>query len=248
MENKDLKFIDIHCHYDELSLAHLKETFSKEEIMAIANNVDIDSYRKLESFRKENIPGLYFAYGLYPDVVVNKGLKDSLNYLEIIFKDSKEILAIGEIGLDYKITKDHEIRRGQKIVFEKQLEIAKDRKLPVIIHSRYATKAVLDVLESYSGFPIILHWFTGNEKEIKTALDRGYYLTLRFNKPIIHNIKEHLKQIFIETDYPISYEGKPIEITDIKKSYEIFAKENNIDIKELKEKINNNFNKVFLRK
>jgi len=248
MENKDLKFIDIHCHYDCLSLEHLKETFSKQEMIAVTNNIDIDSYRKFESFRKANISGLYFAYGLYPEVVVNRGLKDSLNYLEIILEDTKDILAIGEIGLDYKITKDPEIRREQKIIFEKQLEIAKNRKLPVIIHSRYATKAVLDVLESYSGFPIILHWFTGNEREIQTALDRGYYLTLRFNKPIIHNIKEHLNQIFIETDYPIYYEGKPIEITDIKRSYEIFAKENGIEITKLKEIINNNFIKVFLKK
>lgn len=248
MENKDLKFIDIHCHYDELSLECLKETFSKEEMIAIANNVDIESYRKLERLRKENIPGLYFAYGLYPDVVVKVGLKDSLNYLKIIFENSKNILAIGEIGLDYKITKDLEIRKEQKIVFEKQLETAKERNLPVIIHSRYATKAVLEVLSGYSGFPIILHWFSGNEKEIQTALDRDYYLTLRFNKPSIPNIKEHLNHIFIETDYPISYDGKPLEITDIKKSYEIFAKENNIDLEYLKEKINNNFNKVFLRR
>jgi TatD DNase family protein len=248
MENKDLKFIDIHCHYEELSLETLKAEFQKGEISAIANSVDIESYRRLETFRKENIPGLYFAYGLYPGVVVKEGLKDCLNYLKIIFENSKEIIAIGEIGLDYKITKDSEIRREQKVVFEKQLEIAKERKLPVIIHSRYATKAVLDVLSGYSGFPIILHWFSGNEKEIQTALDRGYYLTLRFNKPSIPNIKEYLDQIFIETDYPISYEGQSITITDIKKSYEILAKENNIDLEYLKQKIGNNFNKVFLRK
>lgn len=248
MENKDLKFIDIHCHYEELSLDFLKEEFSKGEISAIANNVDIESYRKLENFRKANIPGLYFAYGIYPGVVVKEGLKDCLNYLDIIFENVNKIIAIGEIGLDYKITKDPEIRREQKIIFEKQLEVAKAKKLPVIIHSRYATKAVLDILETYSGFPIILHWFSGSEKEIQTALERNYYLTLRFNKPNIHNIKEHLNQIFIETDYPISFDGKPLEITDIKKSYEMFVKENHIDLEELKLKINNNFNKVFIKK
>lgn len=248
MENKDLKFIDIHCHYDDLSVEHLRETFSKEQMIAIANNVDINSFRKYENLKKEKIPGLYFAYGLYPDVVLNFGFNECINHLDTIFENSKEIIAIGEIGLDYKITKDSELRKKQKIIFEKQLEIASCRNLPVIIHSRYATKAVLDVLSGYSGFPIILHWFSGSEKEIQTAFDRGYYLTLRFNKPSIPNIKEHLDLIFVETDYPVSFEGKEIEITDIKKSYEILAKENNIDLEILKEKINNNFNKVFLKK
>ncbi len=248
MENKDLKFIDIHCHYDKLSLEYLKETFLKEEILAVANNADIESYRKLENFRKENIPGLYFAYGLCPDVVVREGLKDTLNYLEIIFEDTNKIVAIGEIGLDYKVTNDFELRREQKIVFEKQLDIAKENNLPVIVHSRYATGPVLEILESRDGFPIILHWFTGSEKEIETALDRKYYLTIRFNKPSIHNINDYLNQIFIETDYPISVDGKPIAITDIKKSYEVLSKENNIDLEELKEKINNNFNKIILKK
>lgn len=248
MENKDLKFIDIHCHYEDLSKEYIKETFSKEKMIAIANNVDLNSYRKLESLRKENIPGLYFAYGVYPDVVVNARLDNSLDYLKIIFENSKDNIAIGEIGLDYKITKDQELRKKQKIIFEKQLDIAKSRKLPVIVHSRYATKAVLDVLSGYSGFPVILHWFSGNTNEIQTALDRGYYLTIRFNKPSIPNIKEHLDQIFVETDFPIPYSGKEIEITDIKKSYEVLANENDIDLEFLKEKINNNFNKVFLKK
>jgi len=244
MENKDLKFIDIHCHYDNLSLAE----FAKGEISAVANNIDIESYRKLERIRRENIRGLYFAYGIYPDVVIKEGLKDCLNYLNIILEDTKKIVAIGEIGLDYKITKDPELRREQKIVFEKQLEIAKENKLPAIIHSRYATKAVLDILKSWGGFPIILHQFSGNEKEIEIALDRNYYLTIRFNKPNLPNIKEHLDHIFVETDYPVFFEEEPITISDIKKSYKLLANENNIDLEELKEKINSNFNKIFLKK
>lgn len=246
MSNKDLNYIDIHCHYDELSISQLKAEFNGQFQTSVCAAVSFNSFEKLEILRQENVPNLYFAYGLYPDVILEHTVEECLSQLSKI--DFTKAIAIGEIGIDYKITKDPEKRKEQQIVFEKQLEIAKANNLPAIIHTRYATKSILEILKPYNGFPIILHWYSGSKDEIQTALDRGYYLTIRFNKPIIPNIKDYLDQIFIETDYPVPFEGNPIKVSDIEKSYEIFAKENDIDLKYLKEKMNDNFNKLFLKK
>lgn len=242
MVNKDLKFIDIHCHYDDVTIDKLKFEFPSNQI-SVAAAVSYESYKKYENIRLEKIDGLYFAYGLYPDVVLNNSLSTCLDQIENINFD--HAIAIGEIGIDYKITKNKEKRKEQEIIFQKQLEIAEKKDLPVIIHSRYATKKILDILSTTTHKKIILHWFSGLNEELKIALDRGYYLTNRFAKPTIFNIKDNLDQIFIETDYPISYDNKELKIFDIKKSYEVFCKDYNLDLDFVKEKVQSNFLKLF---
>lgn len=242
METKDLKFIDIHCHYDDVTIDKLKFEFPENQI-SVAATVSYDSYKKYEALRLEKINGLYFAYGLYPDVVLKNTTSACLDQIENINFDNA--IAIGEIGIDYKITKDKEKRKEQELIFQKQLEIAEKKDLPVIIHSRYATKKILDILSTTTHKKIILHWFSGLNEEIKIALDRGYYLTNRFAKPTIFNIKDHLDQIFIETDYPISFDGQELKVSDIKKSYEVFCKDYNLDFDFVKEKVQSNFLKLF---
>jgi len=243
MENKDLKFIDIHCHYDNLSKEELKQEFLKKEQISLTASVSFESYEKLEEIRKEKINGLFFAYGLYPDCVLKNTLDNCLEQVNKI--NFNNAIAVGEIGMDYKITKDKQKRKEQEILFLKQLEIAEKKDLLAVIHSRYATKKVLDILSTVNNKKILLHWFSGLNWELNRALDRGYYVTNRFAQPTILNIKDYLDQIFIETDYPVSYNSKPLAIYDIKKSYEVFCKEYSLDLNFVKEKIYSNFLKLF---
>jgi len=244
MMDKDYNaYLDLHCHYDELKADYLRETIIKNNILALSASVDTTSYKRLEELNKEKIPGLYFAYGLYPDVILNKSISNLVEELnKINFENS---IAIGEIGLDYKITKDQELRNNEKILFIKQIEIAEKLNKPIIVHTRYATKATLDVLKDYNKLKVVLHWFSGNPEEIKEALNRGYYFTQRFGKPKIENINERLDHIFIETDYPVFRDGDPLEITNIIESYKVFCKEYSLEESEIKKRIINNFYKVF---
>ncbi|MEI8363916.1 MAG: TatD family hydrolase [archaeon] len=244
MVNKDYNaYLDLHCHYDELKADYLREILTKNNIYAISASVDIESYKRLEKLRLEKISYLNFAYGIYPDEVIKKSLSTLLEELkEINFENA---IALGEIGLDYKVTKDKELRDNQKIIFEKQLEIAEKLDKPIIVHTRYATKATLDFLKDYSKLKVVLHWFSGNLEEINEALDRGYYLTQRYASPRIENINERLCQTFIETDYPVFREGKEIEVTGIIDSYDIFCKEYNLPLESIKIRMLKNFEKVF---
>jgi len=244
MVNKDYNaYLDLHCHYDELKADYLREILIKNNIHAISASVDIESYKRLEKLRLEKISNLNFAYGIYPDEVIKKSLPTLLEEIkEINFEES---IALGEIGLDYKVTKDKELRENQKILFNKQLEIAEKLDKPIIVHTRYATKATLDFLKDYSKLTVIFHWFSGSPEEIKEALDRGYYLTQRYASPKIENINERLCQVFIETDYPVYKDGKEIEITGIIDSYDVFCKEYNIPLDSIKTRMIKNFEKVF---
>lgn len=242
MESKGLKFIDLHCHYDNLSAKEIKEQ-KKETQISVCAAVSFESIQILENLKKENIKGLYFAYGLYPDVLLTNSLEENLNFLiNINFKNAD---AIGEVGIDYKITKEKDKRKEQEVLFLKQLEIAEDLNMPIIIHTRYATKRMLELLKNTNHKKIILHWFSGTPEEIQTALDRGYYLTVRFGTPKINNCEKYLDQIFIETDFPIPFKGEKIKLADIEESYRVFCKENNIDLEVLKKKVQNNFFKLF---
>jgi TatD DNase family protein len=242
MNLKEYKYyLDMHCHYDELSLNQIKNI--SEDIISVSASVDFNSYKRLEKIKENNFKNMYFAYGLYPDQILEKTLKEC--YEDLDNMDFSNAIAIGEIGLDNKITKDKVKREEQKKLFEKQLSIAKKINKPVVIHTRYATKPTLEILTAWKDLKIILHWFVGNEKEITTALDRGYYLTQRFASPIIQNPKEHLDQLFIETDFPVPFRGETIIPNDIKLSYNEFCKQYNLDLDELKKITTNNFLKLF---
>ncbi len=244
MKIKEYKhYLDIHCHYDHLTFQKIKEDLEKENIISIVNTINLKDYNKYQEIKKENIPTLYFAHGLYPDNVLKKEWKELEE--ELLKIDFKEALAIGEIGLDLKITSDPDKINLQKKLFEKQLEIAEKLKKPVIVHTRGATKETLEVLKNWQNVQVILHWFTGTDDEIKEALSRRYFLTQRFARPYIENIENYLNQIFIETDVPVWYNGKETEIKSIKESYEVFCKKYNIPLEKTKERMINNFLKLF---
>jgi len=235
-------YLDIHTHYDLLSTTYLKEIFEKNNLKALTCSVDMNSYKRLEQIRKAKIKGIYFAYGLYPDVVLNKTIKENLDDLEKI--DFSNTIGIGEIGLDYKITKDKIKREEQKILFKKQLDIANKLNKPVIIHSRYSEKPVLEILENYPNLKVILHWFSGNKEQKIESLKKGYYLTQKAIKDDL-KIDGYLDQIFLETDFPVFRDGIKITPLDIINVYERFCIEQNLNLELTKSRVYNNFLNLF---
>ncbi|MCK9293019.1 MAG: TatD family hydrolase [archaeon] len=244
-KNKYNYYLDAHCHYDLLYSDYLMETFKENALKAITCSVDMNSYLRLEEIRKKNIKNIYFAYGLYPDYVLNRKLEETLKDLEKI--DFSRALAIGEIGLDYKITKDKNKRLEQKQLLERQLEIAQSLKKPVILHTRYATKPTLEILKNYSKLKVLLHWFTGQEEEKLEALKRGYYLTQKaLNKNTI-DVNKYKNQILLETDYPIYLNGEKTTPLSIIEVYKQYCREYDLNLEDVKKTMHNNFEKLFLK-
>jgi len=167
-----------------------------------------------EYANRPGVPKIYASAGVHPHEarLANDAAYTKLNQL----LDQPEVLACGEIGLDYYY--DHSPRDVQKAVFTCQMEIAAAHKKPIIIHCRPSDNSTnawddtLDTLESEwspTALGGILHCFTGEWAHARRAMDLGFLISFAGNItfPKAQPIRDVLAQvpldrILIETDAP----------------------------------------------
>ena len=208
------KIFESHAHYedarfdedrDEL-LAHL----FKNEIAYIVNvgSSMETSRRSLELAGRYE--GIYAAIGVHPEEAAELD-EEKLGRLKEKASRAKEnkIVAIGEIGLDYYWPEPS--REIQKKWFERQLQLAREVKLPVIIHSREAAKDTLDRMKAFHGEEIggVIHCFSYSKEIAREYLNMGFYIgiggvvTFPNGRKLVE-VAEYvpLDRILLETDCP----------------------------------------------
>lgn len=164
-------------------------------------------------------PRVYAAIGMHPSELGTKR-EDTMEWLRTNAVDEK-VVAIGEIGLDYYWVKEPNLRMEQKEWFRKQLSLAKETKLPVIIHSRDAAKETLELMreEHAEEIPGVVHCYSYSVENAFDYIQMGYYIgvggVVTFNnaktlKEVVRQIP--LQRILLETDCPYMapepYRGK----------------------------------------
>ena len=198
--------IDTHLHlykeyYKDIDKV-IKEAKENKVYYLINNGCEKNSNKEvIESIAKYQ--NVYGAIGIHPEEVENYSLED-IEYIKNNI-DNAKIVAIGEIGLDYHYSKDN--KEKQKELFAKQLMIAEENKLPVIVHSREATEDTINILKKYQVKGVI-HSFSGSLEVAKLFIKMGFLLgingVITFKncnlKEIIKNIG--LENIILETDAP----------------------------------------------
>ena len=199
--------IDSHCHvlsseYDNPDEI-IKNAFLRGVNKIIINGYDLESSKEavMLANRYDNV---YAAVGVGPEEV-NEVQEEVI--LEIsCLADNKKVVAIGEIGLDYYWNK--ETKEKQKDVFAKMLKIAKEKKLPVIVHNREATKDVLEMLKDAKATGI-MHCFSGSTDTAKELIKMGFLIgvggvvTFKNAKKLVNVVKEiSIDNISLETDSP----------------------------------------------
>ncbi len=253
--------VDVHTHLDSREFNQEREEMIKRaeksgvKVM-INNGVNHKTNIKSVELTKKH-SSIRAALGLHPSYI--KELTKEMIEKEIkwIGKKREEIIAIGEIGLDYywikQEEKKEELKIRQKEMFEEFLELAAKLKKPVIIHSREACADVLESLERFEGrVKVILHSFTGNKEEIERAASKGYY----FSVPTHVVRKKHfqglvkmvnLSQLLTETDAPYMAvkSGGRSEPADIKKGVEKIAELKGMIAEEVANIIYANYKRVF---
>ena len=132
------------------------------------------------------------------------------NLLRIIDENVERIAGIGEIGLDPTLAADEAEYTQQKCVFDEFLNAAEKYRMPVSIHSRKSIDDVLDALSTHSVRSACLHWYDGNKKQLRRAVDAGLYLG--FGPVMVYaNDKKSLlaktpqDRILVETDGPVRF-------------------------------------------
>ncbi len=249
-----MKLIDTHCHLNKEYYENVETVINN----AVSDNVE---YLIVSSCSPENWEENINLINKYKNVYLNISLHPEYGNEEIdydlyleqmkkIIKSNSKIIAIGEIGLDYHY--DNTNKDRQKDLFIKQIMLAKEYKLPIVIHTRDATKDTIDILKKFN-IKGIIHCFSGSLETAREYINMGFYLgiggVVTFkNSKLKDVIKEiGLDSIVLETDSPYlsPIRGSKNFPKNIKIIAEYIASLLNISVEEVSKKTTLNVKKIY---
>lgn len=212
--------IDSHCHlYFKQFNGHREETVRAAADAGVHTivNIGVDLATSCQSIAlAERFDCIYATVGVHPHD--SKTLTDEVVSELADLSDHPDVRAIGEIGLDYY--RDLSPRDIQRQAFRKQLELAIDKKLPVVIHTREAMRETIDIVRDYAidlkgG---VFHCFPGDARDAAEVISLGFVigvggtLTYKNSRMAAMAASTPLDKIILETDAPflapIPYRGK----------------------------------------
>lgn len=268
-----MKLIDVHCHLDgERFASDLDEVLARAEKVgvkfAFSSGVNPETNRKVLELPKK-YPMIKPCFGIYPiDAIVSKfpnvqdddlrpveafDYKEELKWIE---KNFHLCVAIGEVGMDFKVVKElpnfEEIKEEQKKVFEEIILLAKKLDKPIVIHSRGAELECIELLEKYKMKRVLMHCFGGKKSLIKRAAENGWF----FSVPAVITRLQHfqtlvelvpLEQLLTETDAPYlaPVAGERSEPKDVASTIKEISKVKHLEEKDIAEQIWKNSEKLF---
>ena len=238
--------VDVHCHIDDKKFSNVDEVVDRAKeagVVSIINcGLDHESNMKtLELSKQYDIVNA--ALGMYPD------MEHSEEEIDFIEKNIQEVIAISEIGLDYKNCRDKE---KQKQVFSRMIELGKKYDKPLIVHSREAEHDTIELLEKAEAKKVVMHCFNGSIDLAKRCVELGYF----FSIPPRLITNEHfqrlvdvvpLSHLLTETDAPYmgSEKGKLNEPANVVLTVEKIADIKSMDKDEVAKNIYFNYQRLF---
>lgn len=217
-----MKFVDTHCHLnDEKFSEDLAEVFEWAKICGVEKIINFGANLKDSAEAVElakNFSGMFAGVGVHPEEI--EGFDEKT--CEKIFELAKEknVVAIGEIGLDYYWEKNPEIRQQQQKIFVRQMDIARQLNLPICIHEREAHGDALKILKSDGkNLRGVMHCFSGSLEMAREVWKMGWLigidgpLTFKNSAKLPEIVKAAPREMFLlETDAPylapVPYRGK----------------------------------------
>ncbi len=243
--------IDAHCHINSLDEAKQKDILRSSQNEYIFIDVSIDLTTTIDSLTVlGDYEFVYHSLGFHPLSGGNFSSQTIERYRNFI-RSYKKIVAIGEIGLDYKSSLSF---KEQKDILEAFINLSKEFDLPVVIHNRWNDDGILGILDEYfSDYTnIIFHCFSQDISFLRRIIDRNGNVSFSLN--VLRNksrLKEALKyapldRLLLETDSPyMKVYGDYSTPFDIKKVYNYAAKIKNVSFEELKQKVYCNAHRLF---
>ena len=212
---------------------------------------------------------MYFTAGIWPDVESIKDRENQVKLLrESITPDS--IIAVGECGLDHHWNPsgedgrceedfDEQVYRGERELFEAQIELARELKLPVIVHSRDAFQDTLECINNIGYHNGIIHCYSYGIDEARAFLDLGWYIAL--GGGITYTKKSKLEQmqelirfipsdrLLTETDAPylapVPFRGQANSPVLVEHVFNYIAQAHGITVDELNATVDSNIKSLF---
>jgi len=241
--------IDTHCHI-------LKESYNDIDSIVkkcLDNNVSIlinAGYNYSSSIEVlsliDKYSSMYGVVGLHPENVLEDFDYNIFNFLP------KKIVGIGEIGLDYHYTKDTKDKQIE--VFNRQLDIAEELNLPVVIHSRDAVMDTIEILKKHNNYGVI-HSFSGSLEVAREYIKLGFKLgingVITFKNCKLKGILKDIgiENIVLETDSPyltpVPFRGEQNNPSRIVETAKFVAEVYGISLKKLEDITTKNALSVF---
>jgi TatD DNase family protein len=220
------RLIDTHAHLDEIQdLDSMLEAAKKAGVIAIvAVGSNHQSNIKTLEISQKHSRFVYPALGLHPWELGKLGASEIDGNLRFIEQNIASAVAVGEIGLDYdkRVLKvaSKELQQG---VLGRLLNIAKKYAKPAVIHSRYAWKDALHLIQDVGMEKAVFHWFTGFSSVLRGIIDGGYFVSAtpaaEYHEEHRRAVKEApLQRLLLETDCPVTYgrtaryESRPADV------------------------------------
>ena len=202
--------IDTHCHIDETAFdADREEVIARQKATGveamIVPGVNVASIETVLQVCRTHEGYCFPALGLHPEDIKDDWQEQLAIVEQAIRANRNELVAIGEIGLDYYW--DKTFKEEQKEVLWQQMELAKELDLPVILHNRESTEDIVRIAKEVGGRGVF-HCFNGSRETAQQILDMGFYLgiggVLTFkNSKLAEKLDVvPLERILLETDAP----------------------------------------------
>jgi TatD DNase family protein len=258
-------FIDSHCHIDGEAFDADRDVVIKRareagvKMMLVVGTGDA---AVLENFSRvvrlaEKHENIFASVGIHPHDAKTFDAESERRLIELA-KSSEKVIAWGEIGLDFYY--DHSPPEVQKEIFRRQIKIANELNLPIIIHSRDADDETVEILteecahENFRGG--IMHCFGGNPQMAESLMNIGFLISFAGNVTFkkADNLRDSarvvpLNKLLIETDSPylapIPFRGKRNEPMFVVETAKFLADFYNVDLKVLAKATTQNFRQLF---
>lgn len=201
---------DTHAHYDDEQFdADREELLNSMAEQGVGTIVNVSaSYPSCEQVTEmvQKYPFMYAAVGVHPDHVGDLN-EETFARMKKLFANDK-VIAVGEIGLDYYW--DNESHDLQKAWFIRQLELARELDLPVLIHSREAAADTMDIMKEHAeGISGVIHCYSYSKEMAREYVKMGFYIgvggvvTFKNARKLKETVVEiPLTSIVLETDCP----------------------------------------------
>jgi TatD DNase family protein len=251
--------IDTHCHLtdryaDDLDGVMRRARDANVGIL-IAPSADPDDAAKVVKLA-ERFDNVYCTVGVHPEYGGNAQPADLINYLQYL--SHPRVVGIGEIGLDYHYGDGARARQIE--LFTAQLEIARDARMPVAVHSRDADADTAEILgrPEFSSVGGVMHCYTSGWDLAKKMLDRGFYFSasgiLTFkNAESVREVFRKLPcdRLVLETDAPFCapapYRGKTCEPFMITETARVLSAVRGTPMPELENILTENTKRLYAR-
>ena len=204
---------ETHAHYDDSRFEDDRDKLLKSMEEAGIGNI-INSGASVDSTKMtiklaQTYPNVYAAVGVHPSEIEEMD-EDFLHWMKEQASWEKTV-AIGEIGLDYYWDKEPKVQENQRYWFKRQLELAKEVQLPVIIHSRDAAADTMQILKAVQEWDLkgVIHCYSYSKEMALEFIKMGYYIgvggviTFKNAKKLVETVEAiPLERILLETDCP----------------------------------------------